>query len=69
VDDVPDPVNVDVGFATYTSQVKAEGDVLHYQRQYVLKKLSLSSDDYGELRKLEAAITTDENSAAVLKKK
>jgi hypothetical protein len=43
--------------------------VLHYQRQYVLKKLRLTPGDYGELRKLEAAIATDENSAAVLKKK
>ncbi len=69
VDDVPDPVDLDVGFATYTSEVKAEGDVLHYQRKYVLKKLRLAPGDYGKLRKLEAAIATDENSAAVLKKK
>jgi len=69
VDDVPDPVKMDVGFATYTSEVKAEGDVLHYQREYVLKKLRLDPGQYGELRKLEAEIATDENSAAVLKKK
>lgn len=69
VDDVPDPVDLDVGFATYHSEVKAEGDVLRYQRQYVLKKLGLAPADYGELRKLEAAIAADENSAAVLKKK
>jgi transglutaminase-like putative cysteine protease len=69
VDDVPDPVDLDVGFATYSSEVKAEGDVLHYQSEYVLKKLRLAPDEYGELRKLEAAIATDENSAAVLKKK
>jgi len=69
VDDVPDPVKLDVGFATYTSEVKAEGDVLHYQSEYVLKKLRLDPGEYGELRKLEAAIATDENSAAVLKKK
>jgi hypothetical protein len=69
VDDVPDPVNLDVGFATYHSEVKAEGDVLHYQRDYVLKKLTLAPDEYGTLRKLEAAITADEDSDAVLKKK
>lgn len=69
VDGVPDPVKVDAGFATYTSEVKADGDVLHYQREYVLKKLRLDPDEYGELRKLEAAIAADENSAAVLKKK
>lgn len=69
VDDVPDPVKVDAGFATYNSEVKAEGDVLHYRREYVLKKLRLDPGEYGDLRKLEAAIATDENSAAVLKKK
>ncbi len=68
VDDLPDPVNVDVGFATYHSQVKAQGDTLHYQREYVLKKLTLAPGDYPTLHKLESAITTDENSDAVLKK-
>jgi transglutaminase-like putative cysteine protease len=68
VDDVPDPVNVDVGFATYRSQVKADGGVLHYQREYVLKKLELPPDQYPALRKLEGEITSDENGSAVLKK-
>jgi len=68
VDDLPDPVNVDVGFATYRSEVKAQGDVLHYHREYVLKQLTLPASDYASLQKLEAAITSDENSDAVLKK-
>jgi len=68
VDDLPDPVNVDVGFATYRSEVKAQGGVLHYHREYVLKQLTLPASDYASLQKLEEAITTDENSDAVLKK-
>jgi hypothetical protein len=68
VDDVPDPVSVDVGFATYRSEVKAQGDTLHYTRQYVLKKVELTPDQYTTLRKLEGEITSDENSNAVLKK-
>ncbi|HTV83510.1 MAG TPA: DUF3857 domain-containing protein [Acidobacteriaceae bacterium] len=68
VDDVPDPVNVDAGFATYRSEVKAEGAVLHYQRELVLKQVTLPPSDYAELMKLNAAITTDENSDAVLRK-
>lgn len=68
VDDVPDPVDVDAGFATYHSQVKKEGDVLHYQRELVLKQVTLPPSDYAELIKLNAAITTDENSDAVLRK-
>lgn len=68
VDDVPDPVTVDMGFASYHSEVKAESGTLHYERTYVLKKLQLDPGDYGKLRKLEAVIATDENSDAVLKK-
>jgi hypothetical protein len=68
VDDVPDPVNLDVGFATYHSEVKAEGGVLHYQREYVLKQVELDAQVYSKLRRLEAAIASDENSDAVLKK-
>jgi hypothetical protein len=68
VDDVPDPVSVDVGFATYHSEVKAEGGSLHYKSEYVLKKVELEPGEYAKLHKLESAITTDENSSAVLKK-
>lgn len=68
VDDVPDPVNVDVGFAAYRSQVTAEGDVLHYQRELVLRQVTLPPTDYSQLLKLNAAIATDESGEAVLRK-
>jgi transglutaminase-like putative cysteine protease len=68
VDDLPDPVNVDTGFASYHSDVKADGDILHYSREYVVKKLELEADQYPELRKFESEIYTDENRSAVLKK-
>jgi hypothetical protein len=68
VDDVPTGVNMDVGFASYHSEVKAENGVLHYHREYTLKQLTLPPSDYAALLKLQAAITTDENSDAVLKK-
>jgi hypothetical protein len=68
VDDVPTAVNMDVGFASYHSEVKAENGVLHYHREYTLKQLTLPPSDYAALLKLEAAITADENSDAVLKK-
>ena len=68
VDDVPTAVNMDVGFASYHSEVKAANGVLHYHREYTLKQLTLPPSDYAALLKLEAVITTDENSDAVLKK-
>lgn len=68
VDELPDPTKIDVGFATYSSEVKAEQNVLRYSRELVVKELVLKPDQYGDLKKLEAAITTDENRSAVLKK-
>ncbi|WP_158749766.1 transglutaminase family protein [Acidobacterium sp. S8] len=68
VDELPDPIKVDVGFATYNSEVKADQNVLHYSRELVVKELMLKPDQYDALKKLEAAITTDENRSAVLKK-
>jgi len=68
VDDLPDPVSVDTSFASYRSDVKADGDVLHYSREYIVKKIELSATEYPELRKFEGTIYTDEHRDAVLKK-
>jgi transglutaminase-like putative cysteine protease len=69
VDDMPEPVNVDVGFASYKSEVKASGATLHYTREYVVKNLDLGPEKYGDVKKLMGIITADENNSAVLKKK
>jgi Domain of Unknown Function with PDB structure (DUF3857)/Transglutaminase-like superfamily len=69
VDDLPEPVNVDVGFASYKSEVKASGDVLHYSREYQVKTLDLAPEKYADVKKLMGAIGSDENNSAVLKKK
>jgi transglutaminase-like putative cysteine protease len=68
IDELPDPVNVDTAFASYHSNVKADGNVLHYSREYIVKKLEVDADEYPELRKFESAIYSDENRNAVLKK-
>jgi hypothetical protein len=69
VDDVPAPVNLDVGFASYKSEVKADGGVLHYSREYVVRQLDLAPDKSSDVGKLMGVINADENSSAVLKKK
>ncbi len=69
VDDLPDPINIDVGFATYHSQVKADSTMLYYKREFVVKELELAPQKYIEYRRLEATIAADENNSAVLKKK
>jgi hypothetical protein len=68
IDEVPDPTSIDVGFATYHSEVKAEKGVLLYSREPIVKELALKQDQYDSLKKLEAIIAADENRNPVLKK-
>jgi Domain of Unknown Function with PDB structure (DUF3857)/Transglutaminase-like superfamily len=68
VDETPDPVNVDVDFASYHSTVTAKGNTLHYQREFVVKKVEIPMEEAAEFRKLQSAILMDEKGTAVLKK-
>jgi hypothetical protein len=68
VDETPDPVDVDTDFASYHSSTTAKGNVLHYQRDYVVRQVEIPADKAGEFRKLESAILFDEKGSAVLKK-
>lgn len=69
VDDMPQGVDLDVGFARYKSEVKASGDVLHYSREYVVRQLELAPDKSADVRKLMGVINADESNSAVLKKR
>jgi Domain of Unknown Function with PDB structure (DUF3857)/Transglutaminase-like superfamily len=69
VDEIPDPVSVDMGFASYTSSSKMDGNTLRYTRTYTVRELTLPPERYGELQKLASVISNDEQSSAVLKKK
>jgi hypothetical protein len=68
VDETPDPVNLDLAFATYHSTVTARDNQLHYERDYVVSKVELAANEAGEYRKLEGTILADEKGTAVLKK-
>lgn len=68
VDETPDPVDMDTGFASYRSSTTAKGNVLHYEREYVVRQVDIPADKAAEFRKLESAILFDEKGAAVLKK-
>lgn len=68
VDETPDPVEVNTKFASYKSSISAKGNVLHYEREYVVKKVEIPASEAAEFRKLEGAILMDEKGTAVLKK-
>jgi len=68
VDDLPEPKQIDVGFASYKSKIEATGSTLHYTREYVVRDPYTGSDHFSDLRKLEGTIGDDEFASAVLKK-
>lgn len=68
VDETPDPVDIDMDFASYHSSVTAKDATLHYERTYEMKKVELPASRAVDFRKLESGILADERGTAVLKK-
>jgi hypothetical protein len=68
VDELPDPVKADFGFASYESKTELHGRVLHYTRTYTIRQVQIPAEKYGDLQKLSSLIAADEDSRAVLKR-
>ena len=68
VDELPDPVKADFGFASYVSSTEVHGRTLHYSRTYTLRQVTLPAAKYPELQRLAAMIAADEDGRAVLKR-
>jgi hypothetical protein len=68
VDELPDPVKADVGFASYESSTKLDGHTIHYTRTFTLRQVSLPADKYADLQRFVGLIAADEDSRVVLKR-
>jgi len=68
VDETPDPVDLDLDFASYHSKVSAKGNLLHYEREYVVRQVEIPPTKAADFLRLESVILSDEKNAAVLKK-
>jgi hypothetical protein len=68
VDELPDPVKEDFGFASYQSSTELRGHTLHYTRTYTVKQIMLPADRYPDVQRLAAVIAADEDSRAILKR-
>lgn len=68
LDELPDPVKIDFGFATYESSTLLHGRTLHYSRTYTLKAVTLPAERYADVQHLSDVIAADEQSRAVLKR-
>lgn len=67
VDELPDPVKVDVGFASYMSSTEVHGRMMHYSRTYTVRQVTVPAEKYAQVQQLAAAIAADEDSQAILK--
>jgi len=68
VDEMPDPVDMDVEFASYKSSIAVKGNLLHYEREYVVRQVEIPPTKAADFRRLQSAILADEKGTAVLKK-
>jgi hypothetical protein len=68
VDETPDPVDLEMDFASYKSNISVKGNLLHYERDYVVRQVEIPPTRAADFRKLESAILADEKGTAVLKK-
>jgi hypothetical protein len=68
VDETPDPVSVDLDFASYHSSCSIKGNVLHYEREYIIRQVELPASRAADFRHLQSQIVADERGDAVLKK-
>ncbi|HEY1159426.1 MAG TPA: hypothetical protein VGE83_02285, partial [Terracidiphilus sp.] len=53
---------------SYDPSIKAKNNLLHYEREYVVRQVQTPSDKAPSFRKLESAILPDEKVTAVPKK-
>jgi hypothetical protein len=67
VDDLPPPVDVDYGFASYHSKTEVSGNALRYTRTFEIKELTVPMDKMDDLKKFYRIIAGDERNTAVLK--
>jgi transglutaminase-like putative cysteine protease len=67
VDELPPPVNIDAGFATYSSKTEFSGKTLRYTRSIEYRDLSVPAAQAEKLKEFYRNIASDERNSAVLK--
>jgi Domain of Unknown Function with PDB structure (DUF3857)/Transglutaminase-like superfamily len=67
-DDVPPPTKLDSSFASYSSEVRVDGDKMTYTRTYQVKEIVVPMDQLTALRRFDRQVSADEKSDVVLHK-
>ncbi len=67
MDELPPPVTIDTGTATYRTRLEMTDNVLRYTRQYQINDVLVPTDHLSDLKKFYRQVTADEGNSAVLK--
>jgi len=68
VDELPLPVNTECAYGRYKSEVKVDGNKLHYKRTYEINDLMVPTQKLNELRDFFHQIAADERASAILRR-
>jgi transglutaminase-like putative cysteine protease len=68
VDELPQPVKAECAYGTYKSEVKMDGNKLHYKRTYEINDLMVPTQKLNEVRDFFHQIAVDEGSSAILRR-
>ncbi len=68
VDELPPPVEAEIGAASYKSRIELDGNVLRYRRDYEIREVHVGRERFEDLKKFFRQIASDERSNAVLKR-
>ncbi len=68
VDELPSPLKLDAGVATYHSQAEVKGNVLRYRREYRVNDVHVDKQELEKLKSFFRQVAADERSSAVLKR-
>jgi transglutaminase-like putative cysteine protease len=68
VDELPVPVKAECAYGTYKSEVKMDGNKLHYKRTYEINDLIVPTQKLNEVRDFFHQIAVDEGSSTILRR-
>jgi hypothetical protein len=68
VDELPAPVNAECPYGSYRSEVKMDGNKLHYKRTYEIREILVPTQKLDEVRNFFHQIAADERSSAILRR-
>jgi Domain of Unknown Function with PDB structure (DUF3857)/Transglutaminase-like superfamily len=68
VDDLPQPVRAESDFASYHSEIRVDGGVLHYQRTFEIKDVTVPAEKLAQMKEFFQQVSADQNSAVILRR-